>query len=247
MNNNLKAPKCYAAMASDEIRLNKSSSGGIFTLIANEVLKNNGIVVGASFDEGETVNHIIVDNYKDLEKLKGSKYVQSNINDIYKKIKQYLDKNIKVLFTGTPCQIAGLKSYLSKEYENLMTIDIVCHGVPSPMVFRKYLKEKFGNSTQIVDINFRDKINGWSSSDLIITFQAHDFTVSEKDKENEYITAFLKNYILRKSCFNCPFQKLPRQGDITIGDFWKIQKYDENLDDKKGTSVVLVNNKKGQE
>ena len=148
-------PQCYAAQASDDIRA-ISSSGGVFTPLAEQILERGGVVCGAAFREDWTVHHIIVDNKEELAKLRGSKYVQSDTEDCYKRIKALLKEGTWVLFSGTPCQVAGLYTYLGKEYDTLVTIDIFCHGAPSPGVWKRYLRENYEPGS-IANINFRDK------------------------------------------------------------------------------------------
>ena len=234
----------YAAMANDEIRYN-SSSGGIFTLIANYILENSGYVSGAAFSEDfKKVEHIIISSKEDLHKLQTSKYVQSDIGNVFKEIKELLNSEKEVLFTGTPCQVQGLKSFLGKEYKNLYTADVLCHGAPSPAVWRDYLNLKFFDKT-FEKVNFRDKKYGWKSP-LILSLKSRDGYNEYTSKENIYYQSFLKNLILRKSCGTCLYTNLDRPSDITLGDFWKIQKFDKKLNDKKGTSLVMVNSDKGQ-
>ena len=235
-------PECYAAMADDEIRM-KSSSGGIFTLLAEYILDKGGYVCGAAFDDNWDVHHIIVDNKEDLAKLRGSKYVQSNTEDCYKQIKKLLDDDKYVLFSGCPCQVAALYSFLGKEYEKLYTMDLVCHGAPSPKIWQQYLNEY--DRTEIKNIDFRDKsVFGWSTTMNI--YMKNNCDIHLPPKKDSYYRAFLNNYSLRISCGNCHYAKIPRVGDITLGDFWGIEKSFPNLNDKKGTSLILVNNEKGK-
>lgn len=178
--------------------------------------------------------------------MKNSKYLQSNMGNCYSETKRLLNDNKLVLFTGTPCQIAGLKSFLKRDYENLYCIDIICHGVPSPKVFQKYIKETIeDNNEKWINTNFRSKENGWSY-DLLTTHTTTNKIIKNKANSDLFRRGFLRNLYLRETCTNCKFQTIPRQGDITIGDFWKIWEYDSSLDDKKGTSVILLNNKKGE-
>lgn len=242
---NTNSPKFYAAMANDELRNGKSASGAIFPIIAKTFIdtREGGQIYGARFDETfRYVYHCSVDNVKDLEHLKGSKYVQSDMKNCFKEIKESLNSGIRVLFSGTPCQVAGLKGFLGKEYENLYTLDIICHGVPSTKVYRKYLNE-YVNNERIVNINFRDKSKQWYPYNVSITTDSgfHSLPVNE----DMYMKAFLSNLSMRESCHNCPFHTLSRQGDVSLGDFWGIELYNSNYDDKKGTSLVLVNNEKG--
>ena len=240
---NSEKPECYAYMADDEIRKG-ASSGGVFPVIADYFIKNDGYVCGAVYDELK-VKHIVSNNVDDIERMRGSKYLQSDINDCYKDIKILLDDGNKVLFTGTPCQISGLKFFLGKASKNLYCIDIVCHGVPSPKVFQKYINEKIKDKNEKwLHTNFRDKFNGlWSK--LTITTTTTTTTTMDSAQNDIYMRSFLSNLCLRNTCTNCKFQTIPRQGDITIGDFWGIWQYNTTLNDEKGTSVILKNNYKG--
>lgn len=241
-NNNSK-PKLFAVRANDQIRA-VSSSGGFFTVAADYILSNKGYVCGAAFDEDISLNHIIVKDEEELSKLRGSKYVQSNIGTVYREIKRYLDDKKDVLFSGTPCQVAGLKNYLGKDYENLITIDLLCHGVPSETVLKRYLSEKFKGKT-VTGINFRDKRFGWSAEHIIVKF-SDGSEYHGTSKTDSYLKAFLKNLDLRKSCEECKFSEFPRQGDISLGDFWGITAIDKTQNDKKGTSLLFANNQKGE-
>ena len=241
--NNTDKPECYAAMADDEIRM-KSSSGGIFTLLAEDILDKGGYVCGAAFDDNWDVHHIIVDNKNDLEKLRGSKYVQSDTEDCYKKIKKLLDEDKYVLFSGCPCQVAGLNAYLKKSYDKLLTVDLVCHGVPSPAVFQKFLKENYPDS-EVLNVDFREKeVSGWTSHTVIKYKNGEVYR--KAFNECLYFRGFLANFFLNNHCGDCNFNKIPRQGDITLGDFWQIRQYNEQFTDGKGTGLVLVNNEKGR-
>lgn len=240
-NENIKTPNCYA-MAADDTKRKESSSGGIFPVIAENIISEGGYVIGAAF-VGNNVEHIVINNVDDINKLKGSKYIQSEIKDIYKKARTLLNDNKTVLFSGTPCQIAGLYSYLDKKYENLYTIDLICHGVPSEKVYREYIKE-INPCAKTYHSNFRDKTTGWNN--FSITTTVNNKSISKSIKDDFYMQAFLKNFALRKSCSECEFANFPKQGDITLGDFWGIKKYRKSLDDNKGTSLVLINNEKGK-
>jgi len=243
---NEKASISYAMMANDKIR-EKSSSGGIFTLLAELIINEGGYVVGASFsDDFKSVKHIIVNSLDELEKLKKSKYLQSDTNTTYKETKALLDNNKIVLYTGTPCQIAGLKNYLKKDYENLYTLDIVCHGTPSPKAWEKYLDE-ICKGKSVIDADFRNKKCAWGTgSPLLLLLLSDNSTIEEYSDKNIYYKAFLQNLILRKSCATCKYTNITRSGDLTLGDFWGIQSYNKKFSDKKGTSLILINNKKGQ-
>lgn len=238
--------KAYACINNHEsIRL-ESSSGGMFTLIAEQVIANGGIVFGARFDDKFNVIHNYVETKGELGEFRGSKYVQSKIGETYKEVKKFLKKGRKVLFSGTPCQIAGLMSFLGRSYDNLIALDIVCHGVPSPVVWQKYIEyqeEIVGSKTR--RIAFRQKDEGWKLYSLSFTFQ-NDKEYIQTLKKDLYMRAFLKDICLRPSCYNCQFKTLNRQSDITLADFWGIQNLLPEMDDDKGTSLIFVNSKKGQ-
>ncbi|MBZ9689224.1 Coenzyme F420 hydrogenase/dehydrogenase, beta subunit C-terminal domain [Clostridium estertheticum] len=239
-------PTCIAAWNVDKATRENSSSGGVFTSIAEWILDNDGVVFGAAYDKKRNVMHTEVREIEDLSELRGSKYVQSDINTTYNSAKKYLDKGKKVLYTGTPCQIAGLYNFLQKEYAELYTCDIVCYGVPSPIVFQKYKKnlEQEYNSN-ISGITFRNKKNGWKSYSVAIQFE-NGSEYSKTFINDAYMKGFLRNYYLRPSCYKCSYAKLPRISDITLGDFWGVaSKYPELYDDD-GTSLLLINTAKGK-
>ena len=246
INDNFKTPDCYAAMANDDIR-KVSSSGGAFSIIAEYILDKNGYVCGCSFDLDElNAKHIIINSKDDLSKLRGSKYLQSDIGNIYQEVKKILDDDKYLLFSGTPCQIAGLKSFLRKNYEKLLTIDILCHGVPSPKVYKKYLNETISTENEkLISINFRDKKDGWSPI-LTNTTITNTTTYSYKQIKDTYMQLFLSNICLRQNCTDCKYCNTQREGDFTIADFWGINNYDKKLNDNKGTSLILLNNKKAK-
>lgn len=240
-------PKAYACINNDEsIRL-KSSSGGMFSLVAEQVLDSDGVVFGAGFDEEFRVVHNCIDNMKDIEQFRGSKYVQSNIGNTYSQVKNFLKKERNVLFTGTPCQISGLKSYLGKSDDNLFCMDIVCHGVPSPKVWDKYVdfREKEAGSKP-KRISFRLKNEGWKRFSVSFLFK-NDTEYRKNLREDLYMKTFLKDVCLRPSCYACEFKSLHRQSDITLADFWGIQNMLPEMDDDKGTSLIFVNSGRGQE
>ena len=233
-------PDCYASQAPDNIRA-ISSSGGVFTPLAEAILNRGGFVCGAAFRNDWTVHHIIIDKKEDLDKLRRSKYVQSDTEDCFKRIKALLRDGKWVLFSGTPCQVAGLYTYLGKEYDTLLTVDIFCHGAPSPGVWKRYLKENYKPGT-IADVNFRDKkAIGWSCSHVAITLKN-----GEKEVSDNYTKWFHSSVILRPSCEDCKYSKIPRPADISLGDWWSISKIDTKLNDGKGLSNVLLNSEKGK-
>lgn len=235
--------KVYAAYCVDEKQHIQSASGGIFATIAKYVLEKNGYVVGAAFDSKMHLHHMIINNVNDLEKLIGTKYVQSEIGDIYKNIYSLLNEGHTVLFSGTPCQIAGLKLFLNKDYNNLYCIDLICHGVPSPFVWDVYLKE-LSPDDKIVTMTFRDKSRNNTGWPLVFTCRSGKI-ISENYNENKYINGFINNYYLRLSCYRCKFKGLKRCSDITIGDYWGLEKYINNFNSSFGVSAMIIHSKKG--
>lgn len=236
----------YAGMNKDDQIRVKSSSGGIFSILAEYIIKNNGIIYGASFDEDFNIKHKRILCNTDLDLLRGSKYVQSSIGDIYKQVKNDLESNRQVLFTGTPCQVEGLRSYLRKEYVNLITMDFICHGVPSPLVWKKYLEEmKKSKQENIKNIYFRNKDIGWKIFSLKIIF---DEKIYINDLNNDlFMKGFLQDVYLRPSCYSCKFKKINRVSDITVADFWGIENILPKMDDDKGTSLIVIHSEKGKQ
>lgn len=243
--NTSNSPKAYAAYNVDnEVRFN-SSSGGIFSLLVEKILESKGVVFGAAFDKKFMVHHIKIESVKELEKLRTSKYVQSIIGNTYQECKEELENGKEVLFTGTPCQINGLYTYLQKEYENLYTQDIVCHGVPSPKVWKKYLQfRRKVDAKQPMRINFRHKEYGWNLYALLLQYNNNAYKTNHQD--DLFMQAFLRNACLRDSCYNCSFKDKNRISDITLGDFWGISKIVPKMNDNKGVSLVIINSNKGQ-
>lgn len=246
-NHTLNNPKSFAAINNDlETRLN-SSSGGLFTAIAQNVINNNGIVFGAKFADDFSVIHSWTNNLEGLKEFQGSKYVQSAIGDTYKECKAFLLQGKIVLYSATPCQIHGLKKYLGNEYENLITIDFICHGVPSNLLWQKYVKHREKKSaSQTVQTAFRRKNNGWKQYELSFTF-ANGSSYCSCHRQDPYMKIFLTDIALRSSCYKCPFRLYNRSSDFTLADFWGIQEILPKFDDDKGTSLVLVNTLKGYE
>ena len=241
-------PKAYAAYNKNEDVRMKSSSGGTFTLIAEYIINKGGAVFGAAFDEELNVHHVCVERKEDLYRLRGSKYLQSTIGETYKTAKQVLNQGRYVLFTGTPCQIDGLLHYLNKKYDKLYTQDIICHGVPSPMVWQKYLKYQgsvYGGEVDRKSLPaFRRKDEGWKRYSVSYRF-ADDTEYRQTLDKDLFMNAFLSNICLRPSCYNCHSKSLNRNSDITLADFWGIENELPEMFDDKGTSLVLVNSDKG--
>lgn len=233
--------KVYACYRSDIKKRLQSQSGGIFALLAEYTLDHDGVVFGAAFDDTWTLIHRSVDNQKDLLNLLGSKYVQSKIGYAYCCAEDYLKQGNRVLFSGTPCQIQGLKKYLQEPYENLITVDLICHGVPSPKVWKKYLNE-FSRGDRLIDFVQKDKKKKNAS---VYTFQNKGELVSEYDK-NPYIKGFNQNLYLRPSCHECSFKGVERCSDLTLGDFWGLENYHPEFVDAYGISAVIIHTPKGK-
>ena len=224
----------YAAIHRDEqIRL-ASSSGGVFTALAEYIIKRGGVVFGARFNDKWEVIHDWTETIEGVAAFRGSKYVQSEIGDNYLKAERFLKQGRQVLFTGTPCQIAGLKRFLRKDYDNLLAVEVACHGVPSPLVWREYIKGK-----NVSQVSFRDKSTGWKDYSIIIG------KTRKRRVNDDYMNCFLANFSLRPSCFNCQAKCGKSMADITIADFWGIRQMEPDMDDDKGTSAVIVWSHKG--
>lgn len=241
-NNNL--VKTYIGINNNNEDKKRSSSGGMFYPIAKWIIKQKGIVFGVTYDENLVAKHDFTDNIEGLKNFQGSKYVKSDLNYSYQKVKNFLNEKKYVMFSGTPCQCQGLRTFLGKEYDKLITCEILCHANPSPKVFELYKKnvEKKYNK-RITNIAFRDKKTGWHNQVPVISFQ------DKTDiNENSYFNAFVKEMINRPSCYNCHFCSSNRQSDFTIGDMWGINKIDPTIkDDDTGISLFCVNTKKGNE
>ena len=239
----------YAAINKDGKVRQSSSSGGIFYILAEKIIAEGGVVFGAKFDDAWQV---VIDYAETLEGVKafmGSKYVQARIDTAYIDVKRFLEEGRKVLFSGTPCQIAGLHHFLRKPYDNLLTVDIICHGTPSPKVWSRYLDEVVSAGRQAVsDVKFRNKRNGWKAFNFTMEYNEDEHTVSlcSHHQKNPFMRAFLQNMILRPSCHHCQAKQGRSYSDITLGDFWGIHVELPEMDDNKGTSIVLVNTTKGQ-
>lgn len=243
--------------------LKQSSSGGMFSIFAESVLKRGGVVFGAAYTCDWKVYHTFVDNIGQLDKLRRSKYVQSNVCEIYNKIKEFLDEGRQVLFSGTPCHVAGLKNFLQKDYKSLIAVDVFCHGVASPKVWKMFLEENT-NIKNIMAIDFRDKSFGWDKSIFKIYFKNKNDSIpklplifslmpySMKQKlcsgrySLSYIKGFLKNLFLRPSCHKCKFKGEEKNSDFTIGDLWGVNEIAPDFYDKNGVSVLTVNSLQGQ-
>ena len=247
-NQETQLPQAYAAMAEDtDLRL-QSSSGGVFSLLAQKVIERNGAVFGAAYDADFAVHHICAEASDDLKLLRGAKYAQSELGGCFTAIRHRLHEGQLVLFTGTPCQVAGLKTFLKKEYDNLLTVDIVCHSVPSPEVWKAYVHfraEKDNGGQLPVEINLRSKQSGWSRYRYENLFRYDTQTWTQSSGDSLYMKLFSGGWINRASCEQCRFKGYHRVSDLTIGDFWGIWNIAPEMDDNRGTSLVLVQSEKG--
>lgn len=234
---------CYAAKNKDEEIRQQSSSGGIFTAIAENIIAEKGVVFGARYNNNWQVVHTYVETKQGIAAFRGSKYVQSQIGETFKQAESFLKEGRKVLYSGTPCQISGLNHYLRKQYDNLLTVEVVCHGVPSPKVWLKYLESL--QLTNIGSISHKDKTTGWRDYSFTIKDRDGNTLFTENAGENKYLIAFGRNLTLRPSCFSCPSKAGRSRADISLADYWGIEKLQPQIDDNKGVSFVCVYTDKG--
>lgn len=230
----------FAVKHRNELTRAKSRSGGIFTAVSDQFL-NGGVIYGCALDNKFNAHHIRVEDKSGRDKLRGSKYIQSKMEDCFRQVRKDLDEGREVLFSGTSCQVAGLRCYLKRDYSNLLCIDIVCHGVPSPKVWHKYL-DWISKGNKVTEVDFRNKTDfGW---------EAHVETIkmgNDKVDSEVFKNLFYGHNALRPSCYECPYKSIHHPGDITIADYWGIDKAAPGFNDNKGVSLVLVNTEKGQE
>lgn len=239
----------YATQNKNDKQLKNSSSGGMFIIFAEYIIDEKGIVFGSTYDYDFKAYQTSAQTYNELLPMQGSKYVNSDTFNSYIKTKEYLEKDIKVLYTGTPCQIAGLKLYLKKEYPNLFTIDFLCHGVPSPKIFKTYIRSlETKRKGKLKTYNFRDKgKKGWGLvAGYVVERKGKIKKYYESGKLNSYLYGFTKGYFNRTSCYQCPFKGKNYPADITMADYWGVQKYHPHINSEKGVSILIVNSKKGE-
>ncbi len=235
--------KAYALYNKNEEIRAKSSSGGVFYELAKTIINQNGVVFGARFDSEWNVVHSYAEDLEGVKVFLGSKYAQSSVGNCYKDVKKFLVAGRLCLFSGTPCQVAGLKSFLGKEYNNLLTVDFICHGVPSRSVWREYVKYR-SNTDKIKRITFRDKTMGWEK--YALTLQGDNSCIySEKFTEDIYMKGFIQDIYLRPSCYNCAFKGVERKSDITLADYWGIQSDLPEMFDDNGTSFIMIHSESG--
>lgn len=233
------ATRAYAAINRDnDIRM-QSSSGGVFYALAKWTIEQGGVVFGARFDDNWEVMHDYTETLEGIKPFMRSKYVQSRIGNTFVQARQFLAQGRWVLYSGTPCQLGGLKAYLGKDYDRLIMIDLICHGVPSPSVWRKYLTEVCQND-KVLDVNFRDKTNGWKGFQQVIITTT---TRRENQMDNLFFRGFLQDVYLRRSCYRCAFKTLHRCTDFTIADHWGTPQCCPDIDDDKGVSLMFVHNR----
>lgn len=237
----------YAAYNKNDEILKDSSSGGIFSLLAKTIIDKDGIVYGVKQSNTYDIKFARIDNENDLNQLRGSKYLQAKINDIYISVKKDLQNNKYVLFSGTPCQIAALYKVLGKEYDKLYTVDVVCHGVPSDRVYREYIEDlEKKNKSKVVNIRWRDKVKGWGPNRITVFFENGNKKTTSSS-ENPFQTGFLNNIYLRNSCYKCIYARLPRISDVSLADFWGYEGELKKENENKGLSAIIVSTQKGKE
>lgn len=239
--------KAYAGYLNDDNELAKSASGGAFYALARQTLKNNGYVCGAVYsDDFKSVLHICSKDINDIEKMRGSKYARSRISpDLFHEVKNLLENGMPVLFSGTPCQVGALKAFLKNDYNSLVTCDLICHGVALPKVYQDFIDElEKQHKSQIVELNFRPKKDGWSLTYPVIVRFKNGMIFYKQFEETPFGFAFLKNIGLEDSCYNCKFKDFNRVSDVTIGDYWGVSKNAEYYN-SKGTSALIANTQKG--
>ena len=236
--------KVYAGQLKDKADLLEVSSGGAFWAFAQSIIERNGVVYGAAQIDVDHVKHIRVDNIEDAKKLRRSKYLPSDIEGVYACVKEDLQKGLTVLFSGTGCQVAGLLAYLHKDYVNLITCDVVCHGIPSLKVWQAYREEKERKERRkLVEVVFRNKSKGWKENQYMMTFD--DGSVEYcPSVQHSYHKGYLNGLFYRKSCVSCPFATLDRPSDITLADYWAYSGF--GFDSTNGVSLICTHSKKGE-
>lgn len=235
----------WACYAKDDTEHHTSCSGGAFAVLARQILLHGGIVAGAAFAPEQDVRHIMIDSPDELWQLKGTKYVQSTVGDCFGQIQKRLKRGQQVLFSGTPCQVAGLKTFLQRDYDNLLTIDLICHGVPSPGIWKRYLRE-LADGEPVVYAAFRNKSKGTDTVTLDYRTSSGRL-IQETYSDSPYIKGFIQNLFVRPSCFRCRFKGTKRCSDITIGDFWGAKEYHPEMVNPDGVSAMIIHSAKGRQ
>lgn len=239
-------PVAFAAKSENDPMRMRSSSGGVFYELADQMLRDGGYVCGAVFDDEFHVKHILSNAKEDILRMMGSKYAQSDVGYCYREVKDVLEKGCKVLFSGCPCQVAGLRTFLGKEYPNLLLVELICHGIPSDHMLQTYIgmqERKYG--AKLKRMEFRNKAKGWHNSAVRMEFEDHRI-YSIPYTADAYTIGFLRNITLKSSCYNCHFRNFTTGNDIILGDFWGAE-VELPEDDNKGISAILVNSGKGMD
>lgn len=240
----------FAAKNKDDSLRSSSSSGGIFSALAEAVLAEGGVVCAAKYDSDFSVIHDFARSSEELEHFRGAKYAQSKVEHCFSQIKKMLQEDVKVLFVGTPCQVAGLSAYLGKRHPNILMVDMICHGVPSPLVWQKYLDERKQSdaaNSSLYSVNLRSKVSGWSRYSYSVEMYYKDSShYCVPQGQDWFMRGFVSNLYLRNSCANCHFKGTERCSDLTLGDFWGIWELQPEFDDNRGTSLLWVNSYAGQ-
>ncbi len=238
----------YIVQNKDPEVLRQSTAGGAFTAIAKYVLEHNGVVFGVELDENLVVKHIAVEREGELARFRNSKYVQSSVGEgTFRQVKTLLGEGRYVCFSGTPCQIEGLKSYLKKDYENLITVDVVCHAVPSPLIFRKYVEyQEKALADNVRIVRFRDKHYGYKYSTVNVITEKNHGNYYEGRESDPWMRAFFSDICDRPSCYSCCFKKQYRVSDFTIWDCFVVDRFSKKLDNDKGATRMLVHTEKGR-
>lgn len=238
-------PVAFAAKSENDPMRMRSSSGGAFYELADQMLRDGGYVCGAVFDDEFHVKHILSNAKEDILRMMGSKYAQSDVGYCYREVKDVLEKGCKVLFSGCPCQVAGLRTFLGKEYPNLLLVELICHGIPSDHMLQTYIgmqERKYG--AKLTKMEFRNKKNGWHNSSVRMEFE-NGRVHSEPMTFDTYMQGYFRGVTLKESCFSCQFRAFKSGSDLTIGDLWGAELSIPEMDDNNGLSAVIVNSEKG--
>ncbi len=238
------AIKLFAAINKDPQIRKQSTSGGTFSTLAEKILDRGGVIFGVAFNSEWRTHHIVVESRAELAQLRGSKYLQSDLGDSFRKVKEYLDQDRWVLFSGTPCQADGVRRTLGGGHEKLIIVDNICHCVPSPAVFSRYIQE-LTSGRKLQSFSFRSKINGWHDYHISYTIDGQEY--NHPAYKDSFTFAFFKHLSIRPSCFKCPSKEGRSRSDITIADFWGVESVMAEIDDNQGCSLVIVNNRCGEE
>lgn len=241
-------PAAYAAIHSDEKIRRESTSGGVFTLLCRWVLERQGVIFGAAYGEDFSVEHRMITRLEDLSALRGTKYAQSRLGESYRQVRSCLETGQYVLFSGTPCQVGGLLTFLGKRYDRLILVDLICHGVPSPKVWQHYIRYRGrvdAEGEAPVRINLRSKETGWPGYSIRFDYPGEK-SYSSPNSKDPYLRGFVGNLYLRRSCYNCQYKGTARQSDFTLGDYWGVWSQLPEFHDQKGTSLVLLHTEKAK-